>query len=225
MIARPDNEVRWWLTAAVSKERGSDDEYGWTGLGGASFRQGGGSDGRRGDGHRRGPRQAHARGGVVAVGPQRARRRAARRAEQPWRCERPRARGRVQPVVERGRSRASGHAHQEQIADMSRETVAVLGDGEIEDNSPTLAGMLRMRKTALEWSPPIPLPSMLGIDGSLLALANRAGAVELWAYNGGFSHIAAVHLPRPFATELSWSPWKVVDEETCELGLVGALEC
>ncbi len=38
VLMRPDaGEVRWWLTAAVSKERGSDDEYGWTGLGGGSL--------------------------------------------------------------------------------------------------------------------------------------------------------------------------------------------
>ncbi len=93
----------------------------------------------------------------------------------------------------------------------------MLGDGEIEGDNPTLVGMLRMRKTALEWSRPTPLPSMLGIDGSVLALANRGGGVELWTYDERFSHVVSVSLPRPFATELTWSPWKMVDEETCEL--------
>lgn len=92
----------------------------------------------------------------------------------------------------------------------------VLGDGEIEEGIPTLKGMLRMRKTSLEWSPPVPLSSMIGIDGSLLALGNRAGWVELWSYDVAFSHQLAVQLPRPFATELTWSAWQVVDDETCE---------
>lgn len=102
-----------------------------------------------------------------------------------------------------------------QIADLSVATMEVLGDGEIEEGIPTLKGMLRMRKTSLEWSPPVPLPSMIGIDGSLLALGNRAGWVELWSYDGAFSHQLAAQLPRPFATELTWSAWQVVDDETC----------
>lgn len=105
-----------------------------------------------------------------------------------------------------------------QIADLSVATIELLGDGEIEGDTPALKGMLRMRKTALEWSPPGALPSMIGIDGSLLALGNRAGGIELWAYDEVFNHLVAVKLPRPFATELTWSTWQVVDDETCEHG-------
>ena len=63
----------------------------------------------------------------------------------------------------------------------------------------TVPGMLEMRATSqsnisrcrlqpnpdkvdqgMEWSRHVPLPSMLGIDGSLLALASRSGRVALW---------------------------------------------
>lgn len=102
-----------------------------------------------------------------------------------------------------------------QIADLSVATLELLSDGDIEGSLPTLQGMLRMRKTALEWSTPVPLPSMIGIDGSLLALANRGGWIELWEYNKTFRYLLSVRLPRPFATDITWSNWQVVDDSTC----------
>ncbi|BEI87844.1 uncharacterized protein CcaverHIS019_0105620 [Cutaneotrichosporon cavernicola] len=197
VLARSPFEVRWWVTAAVSKEKGSDDEYGWTGLGDEVT-------------------------GVVAD-----RDRLMRAAV--WSPSGLNALGGALLVVLSNHGVASVHAPEDaynqawsEIADLSRATVQVLGDGEIEGPSPTLAGMLHMRKTAMEWSPPTPLPTMLGIDGSVLALGNRAGGVELWAYDGGFTHLTAVYLPRPFATEVTWSPWRIVDDETCVAQLAAA---
>ncbi|GMK54303.1 hypothetical protein CspeluHIS016_0108890 [Cutaneotrichosporon spelunceum] len=197
VLARSQFEVRWWVTAAVSKEKGSEDEYEWTGLGDEVT-------------------------GIVAD-----RDRLMRAAV--WSPSGLNALGGVLLVVLSNHGVASVHAPEDaynqawsEIADLSRETIARLGDGEIEDDKPTLAGMLHMRKTAMEWSPPTPLRSMLGIDGSLLALGNRAGGVELWAYDRAFAHLSAVYLPRPFATEVTWSPWKIVDTETCVAQLAAA---
>ena len=63
----------------------------------------------------------------------------------------------------------------------------------------TVSGMLEIRATSqfdilrchlqpnpdkvdqgMAWSRALPLPSMLGVDGSLLALASRSGRVALW---------------------------------------------
>lgn len=69
-LQRPESgEVRWWITAAVSKGRGSDDDYGWGGLGG-TFLEEIQADRRRGDRHHRRPRPADPLGCVVAIRPE-----------------------------------------------------------------------------------------------------------------------------------------------------------
>lgn len=83
----------------------------------------------------------------------------------------------------------------------------------------SVGGMLRVRATAMEWSPPLPLPSMVGIDGSLLAIANRAGGIDFWACGSDrqFSRVADVYLPKPWAADVTWTQWKTVNATDCEL--------
>lgn len=94
----------------------------------------------------------------------------------------------------------------------------LLPDSEKPDEIPTMAGMLRMRCTAMEWSLPLPLPTMVGVDGSVLALANRAGGIDFWSANTdrSFERIAQVSLSKPWAVELTWTAWVAVDEHTCK---------
>jgi hypothetical protein len=87
-----------------------------------------------------------------------------------------------------------------------------------EDEGFTVGGMNRARAASMEWSPPLPLPGMLGVDGSLLAVGNWAGGIDFWACSPerNFSRAATVDLPKPWAAEVTWSQWMTVDDSVCE---------
>ncbi|CAD6590366.1 MAG: hypothetical protein TREMPRED_005716 [Tremellales sp. Tagirdzhanova-0007] len=89
----------------------------------------------------------------------------------------------------------------------------------------TVPGMLEMRATSMEWSRHVPLPSMLGIDGSLLALASRSGRVALWSYgvDKRFSRVVHEKITEGWVAHMAWSDWKIIDDKTCEADLAFAL--
>ncbi|KAK4686225.1 general transcription factor 3C polypeptide 4, partial [Tremellales sp. Uapishka_1] len=70
---------------------------------------------------------------------------------------------------------------------------------------------LELRATCMEWSPSLPLTSMLGKDGSLLAIPNRAGKVALWSYGSRrrFLRLAHQKISDHWVGELAWSAWSV----------------
>lgn len=68
----------------------------------------------------------------------------------------------------------------EEAVDLSQVMMGLLGPDLVPDNKPSTRAMLRMRFTCMEWSDALPLDSMIGVDGSLLALGNRAGGVAFW---------------------------------------------
>jgi general transcription factor 3C protein 4 len=78
--------------------------------------------------------------------------------------------------------------------------------------------MLRVRAVAMEWSRSLPLLDMVGIDGSLLAIANRAGNIDFWTCGPDrqFARVADVCLQKPWAADVTWTQWKVVNETDCE---------
>lgn len=84
-----------------------------------------------------------------------------------------------------------------------------------------MRGMNRTRATAMEWSPAVPIAGVVGLDGSVLAIGNRAGGIDMWAcingHDGEFERIAQTDLPKPWASELSWSKWSAVSDTECEL--------
>lgn len=105
------------------------------------------------------------------------------------------------------------------------QTKQLLEPGQVVDGTPTVPGMLRMRAVSMAWSGQMELPSMIGVDGSLLVLANRAGGLDFWRWvmregeaddsytPPGFSRVAQVTLPGTaiWASQLSWSEWTSVD--------------
>nr|XP_018263108.1 uncharacterized protein I303_04599 [Kwoniella dejecticola CBS 10117]OBR85266.1 hypothetical protein I303_04599 [Kwoniella dejecticola CBS 10117] len=90
----------------------------------------------------------------------------------------------------------------------------------------SVANNLRMRTMCLQWSAHVPLPSMFGIDGSILALSNRAGGITFWSYGHEkrFRQIDAAQIcDVGWVTDMAWSSWKVLDDKTCEAHLAMSL--
>ncbi|KAK8864379.1 hypothetical protein IAR55_001627 [Kwoniella newhampshirensis] len=81
-------------------------------------------------------------------------------------------------------------------------------------------GMLEMRTTSMQWSPHIPSGMMTGIDGSLLALANRAGQIAFWSY--GLERrfrrlqVADLKVSGQWITDMAWSAWREAGDEKFE---------
>ncbi|KAL1405531.1 hypothetical protein Q8F55_009169 [Vanrija albida] len=104
-----------------------------------------------------------------------------------------------------------------EATDLSITMMGLLGP-EVPDGKPTTRGMLRMRFTCLEWSEALPLQSMIGLDGSLLALGNRAGGIAFWRYANAVATLVAevpVIPASPWVVDLTWGKWQVVDDTTC----------
>ncbi|WVQ99399.1 hypothetical protein IAU59_006532 [Kwoniella sp. CBS 9459] len=87
----------------------------------------------------------------------------------------------------------------------------------------TERGMLELRTSTLAWSSHPPVESMIGIDGSLLALSNRAGKLAVWSYGSQkrFRRLEQVDLriKGGWVVDMAWSEWKLVDPHTCEAQL------
>lgn len=61
---------------------------------------------------------------------------------------------------------------------------------------------------------------MIGEDGSLLAIANRAGGVDFWSYAGSkLTHVGEIAISRPWVSRMSWSGW-TLEDDACENSLV-----
>ncbi|WVF71458.1 hypothetical protein IAT40_006262 [Kwoniella sp. CBS 6097] len=88
-------------------------------------------------------------------------------------------------------------------------------------------GMLELRTTTLAWSSHPPVESMVGIDGSLLALSNRAGKIAFWSYGPQkrFKRLGVIDLPIKggWVVDMAWSEWDSVDKHTCEVHLALSL--
>ncbi|WVN88258.1 uncharacterized protein L203_103459 [Cryptococcus depauperatus CBS 7841] len=85
--------------------------------------------------------------------------------------------------------------------------------------------LLRMRPACVQWSSFIPLPSMLNIDGSILAVSYRVGKVILWTYQSKtFEPLGIIDLGSSgvWASDMAWSSWKITDED-CEACLAFGL--
>ena len=85
----------------------------------------------------------------------------------------------------------------------------------------TVRGMNKTRATAMEWSAALPLEGIVGLDGSVLAIGTRAGAIDMWACSPvgpdkEFERIATMDLPKPWASEIVWSKWTAVSDTECE---------
>ncbi|WWC94150.1 hypothetical protein V866_000989 [Kwoniella sp. B9012] len=94
-------------------------------------------------------------------------------------------------------------------------------------NGLSVEGMLEMRTICAQWSSHLPLPSMIGVDGSLLALSNRAGRISFWSYGleKRFHQIQFVQICEQggWVTDMAWSKWRILDDQTCEAHLALAL--
>lgn len=65
----------------------------------------------------------------------------------------------------------------------------------------------------MAWSKFIPVQSMIGEDGSLLAIANRAGGIDFWSYAGStLSHVGEIAINTPWVSRMCWSDWTVEDD-------------
>lgn len=66
---------------------------------------------------------------------------------------------------------------------------------------------------SMAWSGFIPVQSMIGEDGSLLAIANRAGGIDFWSYAGSkLTHVGEIAIPTPWVSRMNWSDWTVEDD-------------
>nr|XP_019010931.1 uncharacterized protein I206_04236 [Kwoniella pini CBS 10737]OCF49712.1 hypothetical protein I206_04236 [Kwoniella pini CBS 10737] len=87
----------------------------------------------------------------------------------------------------------------------------------------SVEGNLEMRTMCLQWSSHLPLPSLIGVDGSILALGNRAGTVSFWNY-GPEKHFRQLHYIQiceagGWVSDMAWSEWNILDNMTCEAHL------
>ncbi|WWC89352.1 uncharacterized protein L201_004274 [Kwoniella dendrophila CBS 6074] len=87
----------------------------------------------------------------------------------------------------------------------------------------SLKESLGLRTMSIQWSSHLPLPSMIGIDGSLLALSNRAGKITFWSYglDKRFHQLRSSDVCQigGWVSDMAWSEWKVLDDESCEAHL------
>ncbi|WVR07016.1 hypothetical protein IAU60_004055 [Kwoniella sp. DSM 27419] len=114
----------------------------------------------------------------------------------------------------------------DEIADLTAKTKSMLPSGEAGTEL-TEKGMLEMRSTCMQWSQHIPLPKMIGVDGSLLALANRAGKLALWSYGPQkrFRRTALIDMSIKggWIADLAWSEWTAIGETASEARIAMAL--
>ncbi|RXK38303.1 hypothetical protein M231_04476 [Tremella mesenterica] len=77
----------------------------------------------------------------------------------------------------------------------------------------------------MSWSKAVPLPSTVGLDGSLLAIADRAGYVAFWTYGEDrrFHREYYEQISDDWPSHLAWSDWRQVDDYTCEADLAMSL--
>ncbi|KIR77247.1 general transcription factor 3C polypeptide 4 [Cryptococcus gattii EJB2] len=105
-----------------------------------------------------------------------------------------------------------------EIADLTMLTKDLLPPKEIR-NGLTPRGVLEMRASSISWSASLPLSSMLGIDGSILAVSDRNGKLALWTYGRQkrFQRLASISIGSPanWIADISWSDW-TVKGDTCE---------
>ncbi|WVW83875.1 hypothetical protein I302_105897 [Kwoniella bestiolae CBS 10118] len=90
-------------------------------------------------------------------------------------------------------------------------------------NGLTVEAMCEMRTMCMQWSTHLPLTTMIGIDGSLLVLGNRAGKISFWSYGAEkrFCQIQSVRIVEQggWVTDMAWSEWKTLGDHTCEAHL------
>ncbi|OWZ68960.1 general transcription factor 3C polypeptide 4 [Cryptococcus neoformans Bt63] len=105
-----------------------------------------------------------------------------------------------------------------EIADLTMLTKELLPPKEIL-NGLSPQGMLEMRASSISWSTSLPLSSMLGVDGSVLAVSDRIGKLALWTYGHQkrFQRLASLSIGSPanWIADISWSDWTVMGD-TCE---------
>ncbi|RSH87360.1 hypothetical protein EHS25_003269 [Saitozyma podzolica] len=108
----------------------------------------------------------------------------------------------------------------DEIADLTALTRSLI-PSEQTDTSLGIPVMLEMRSTCMEWSRAAALPGMVGVDGSLLAISNRAGKVALWSYGPErrFRRDAYLNVSEGLVNRLAWSDWSRVNDQTCEAEL------
>ncbi|OCF36876.1 hypothetical protein I316_01473 [Kwoniella heveanensis BCC8398] len=203
-MRRPDNgEIRWWVTGIeVDKDGSRDDVYGWAEVGEEST--------------------AILREKEVTT------------RQAIWSPSNLSDIGGCLLVVLSSSMQVSVYAPRndpyskqwDEIADLTALTKALLPP-QMTQPELTEQGMLELRTTALAWSSQPPVESMIGIDGSLLALSNRAAKLAFWSYGPQkrFKRLEVVdlRLRGGWITDIAWSQWKLEDERTCEAQLALSL--
>nr|XP_031863242.1 uncharacterized protein CI109_001115 [Kwoniella shandongensis]KAA5530314.1 hypothetical protein CI109_001115 [Kwoniella shandongensis] len=103
----------------------------------------------------------------------------------------------------------------DEIADLTLLTKDLLAP-ERTSNGLDERGMMEMRTTCMQWSEHIHSKQMTGVDGSLLALANRAGQIAFWSYGADKRFrrvsVADLRVTGHWITDMAWSTWREVDE-------------
>ncbi|WVQ72569.1 hypothetical protein IAR50_002127 [Cryptococcus sp. DSM 104548] len=78
--------------------------------------------------------------------------------------------------------------------------------------------VLITRSTCIAWSKYIPSTDMLGVDGSVIAIANRSGGIALWTYGPRETSRQLDYLQAcligSWSTQLAWSEWTPRGENT-----------
>ncbi|WRT66351.1 uncharacterized protein IL334_003306 [Kwoniella shivajii] len=114
----------------------------------------------------------------------------------------------------------------DELADLTMLTKGLLSQEAINAEM-SVESMLESRTTCVRWSSHIPLRSMSGVDGSLLAMSNRAGKVAFWTYGTEKrfhrAHYFDVCEIGGWVADMAWSEWKEIEEQTYEVHLALAL--
>ncbi|WVQ82341.1 hypothetical protein IAT38_004469 [Cryptococcus sp. DSM 104549] len=108
-----------------------------------------------------------------------------------------------------------------EIADLTQMTQSLLLPRNPETGIDPMH-MLHMRTTCISWSKALPLRSMIGIDGSLLATSDRVGRLLFWNHGSDkVFHRQTVIEPglqtdgSQWVTSLAWSEWTELGPDSC----------
>ncbi|TYJ55670.1 hypothetical protein B9479_003573 [Cryptococcus floricola] len=106
----------------------------------------------------------------------------------------------------------------EELALSSRDSASPSSSPPEEKMDPQEDDVLESRSTCIAWSKHIPSTDMMGVDGSVIAVANRSGSIALWTYAAQKTSTQLDYLRMcpvgSWSTQMAWSEWTPLDEDT-----------